>query len=368
MSKSLTRKLLLVAVMILLGIGIIMVYSTSSLHVNKAVKATADEYSYLRRHSLFAGLGVLVLMAAARFPYQYLVRFAYPILGLSIAVLVVLLIPGVGSTAGGATRWISLGPVSFQPSECAKLGLIIFLAYYLHKQSDTIRSFLSGYAVPTAITGVMCMLVLAQPDFGAAFALMALLYTMLFVGGARLRYLVGSVVLIMPVAYSLIVSSPYRLRRITAFLDPWSDPMNTGFHIIQSYLAFGSGGLLGQGLGNSRQKLFYLPESHTDFILSVIGEELGLIGVAGVIVLFFIVIACGIRIAYTARDSQGLYLALGLVSLIGMQAVLNMGVVMGMLPTKGLTLPFLSYGGTSLMVSCAAVGILLNISSQSSAS
>jgi cell division protein FtsW len=213
----------------------------------------------------------------------------------------------------------------------------------------------------------MCVLVLLQPDFGGAFILMGLLFIMLFVGGARLSHLAASVIALAPLVYGLIITSPYRLRRITAFLDPWSDPLDSGFHIIQSFLAFGSGGLLGQGLGNSRQKLFYIPEAHTDFILSVVGEELGLAGVLIVVLLFAVLIVCGIMIAYRARDPQGLFLSLGIVSLIGLQAFINMGVVMGMLPTKGATLPFISYGGTSLLVSLAAVGILLNISAQARA-
>jgi cell division protein FtsW len=278
-----------------------------------------------------------------------------------------LFIPGVGVTIGGATRWIHAGPVSIQPSECAKLGLIIYLSYFLFKKRARIRELSTGYLPPVALTVVMCILVLAQPDFGAAFALMALLFIMLFVGGARLSHQVGSLIALAPIVYGLIITSPYRLRRITAFLDPWSDPKDSGFHIIQSYLAFGSGGLLGQGLGNSRQKLSYLPESHTDFILSVVGEELGLAGVLGIVVLFILVVGCGIWIAYHARDLHGLFLALGIISLLGVQAFINMGVVMGILPTKGATLPFISYGGTSLLVNLAAVGIMVNISSQSRA-
>jgi len=235
------------------------------------------------------------------------------------------------------------------------------------KKRQRIREFSTGYVPLVLVTGVMSILVLLQPDFGGAFMFMALFFLMLFVGGARLSHLAGSVIALAPVIYALIISAPYRLRRILAFLDPWSDPQDAGFHIIQSYLAFGSGGLLGQGLGNSRQKLFYLPESHTDFILSVVGEELGLIGVLAVVLLFLVVVVCGIRIAYAARDLYGLYLALGITAFLGMQALVNMGVVMGLLPTKGATLPFVSYGGTSLVVSLTAVGILLNIGSQSRA-
>ncbi len=363
-TRGLINKLLLIAVLTLLGIGIIMVYSTSSV---QALKASHDEYYFLKRQALFACAGMVVLMAMARTPYQYLMKFAYPILGTCIAGLVLVLVPGFGITVGGATRWIHAGAVSIQPSECAKLGLIVYLSYFLSKKRVKIRDFSTGYVPPVVLAGVMCILVMLQPDFGGAVTLMALLFIMMFVGGARLSHLAGSVIALAPVVYGLIISSPYRLRRITAFLDPWSDPKDSGFHIIQSYLAFGSGGLLGQGLGNSRQKLFYIPESHTDFILSVVGEELGLAGVLAIVILFVVLVICGIRIAYRARDLQGLFLALGIMSLLGMQAFINMGVVMGLLPTKGATLPFISYGGTSLMVSLAAVGILLNISSQARA-
>jgi cell division protein FtsW len=245
------------------------------------------------------------------------------------------------------------------------MALILYVSYFMAKKGQRIREFSTGFLPPVFLAGSMSALVVAQPDFGGAFLFMALLLLMMFVGGARLHHLAASLIALAPVVYMLVVSAPYRLRRITAFLDPWSDPTDTGFHIIQSYLAFGSGGLWGQGLGNSRQKLFYLPESHTDFILSVVGEELGFFGVAAVVVLFCILVTCGIRIAYATRNLYGLYLAFGLTALLGMQALVNMGVVMGLLPTKGTTLPFISYGGTSLLVSLTAVGILLNIGSQS---
>ena len=363
-NKVIINKLLLIAVLSLLGMGIIMVYSTSSIQV---LKPSHNEYYFLKRQVIFACLGLVILVAASRFPYQYLVKWSYAILGVCIVGLASLLVPGVGVTVGGATRWIHAGVLSIQPSECAKLGLIIYLSYIISKKRERIRDFSTGYVPPVVFTSVLCVLVLLQPDFGGAFILMALLFIMLFVGGARLSHLVGSVIALAPLVYGLIITSPYRFRRITAFLDPWADPQDSGFHIIQSFLAFGSGGLLGQGLGNSRQKLFYIPEAHTDFILSVVGEELGLAGVLAIVLLFVLLIICGITIAYRARDPQGTFLSLGIISLLGLQASINMGVVMGLLPTKGATLPFISYGGTSLLVSLAAVGILLNISSQARA-
>jgi len=350
--------------MVLLSIGVIMVYSTSSI---SALKSYHDEYYFLKKQILFASLGMLILMAVARFPYQYLARFVYPILALCFSGLALLFVPDIGMCVGGATRWIRVGPLSIQPSECAKIGLIIYVSCFLYKKGEKIKKFSTGFLPPFIIAGLMSLLILRQPDFGAALSLMALLFILLFVGGARLFHLIMSLTLLVPLCVFLVLTSPYRFRRLTAYLDPWSDPTNSGFHIIQSYLAFGSGGPFGQGLGNGWQKLFYLPEAHTDFILSVVGEELGFLGVMAIIILFFFIIFFGIKISFRARDLLGTYMAIGLVSLIGLQALINMGVVMGLLPTKGSTLPFVSYGGTSLMVNLVGVGILLNISSQSRA-
>ena len=364
MTKRVTDNLLLLSVLALLSIGIVMVYSSSSIF---ALKSYHDEYYFLKKQLLFASLGILLLIAVARIPYQYLAKLAYPILGLSFVGLILVLVPEIGSRLGGSMRWFRFGPLSIQPAECAKLGLITYLSFFLYKKQNNIKNFSTGFFPPFIITGTMAVLVLCQPDYGSAFLLMALLFIMLFVGGARLFYLLLSLIFLAPLGFFLILNSSYRLRRFTAFLDPWSDPTNTGFQIIQSFIAFGSGGAFGLGLGNGRQKLFYLPEAHTDFIFSVVGEELGLLGVMIVITLFFIIIFCGIRISFRARDLLGTFLASGIVSLIGLQALVNMGVVMGLLPTKGSPLPFISYGGTSLMVNLVGVGILLNISSQSRA-
>jgi len=359
-----TDNLLILSVLALLSIGIIMVYSTSSI---LALKSHNDEYYFLKKQLVFASLGVLLLVAMARFPYQYLAKLAYPILAISILGLVLVLIPQLGSRLGGSMRWFRFGPVSLQPAECAKLGLIVYMSYYLTKKQQSIKAFSIGFLPPFIVTGTMALLILRQPDYGTAFLIITLLFIMLFVGGARLVHLLSSLLLLAPLGIYLILTSPYRFKRFISFLDPWSDPRNAGFQIIQSYLAFGSGGPLGVGLGNGGQKLFYLPEAHTDFILSVVGEELGFLGVMLVIALFLIVVFCGIKIAFRARDLLGTFLAVGLVSLIALQSVLNMGVVMGLLPTKGATLPFISYGGTSLVVNLVGVGILLNISSQSRA-
>jgi cell division protein FtsW len=364
MHKRITDTLLLSSVLALLGIGVIMVYSTSSI---TALRSYHDEYFFLKKELLYASLGILFLLIFARIPYQHLGKRAYLTLGLSFLGLLLVLVPGVGVCIGGAKRWIHCGPLSMQPAEFAKLGLIIYLSFFLYKKQENLKKFSTGLLPPLVITSIFSGLVLLQPDFGTTFLLVSLLFILLFVGGGRILHLALVLIVFGCVGIFLVVKSPYRLERVLSFLDPWKDPMGTGFQIIQSFIAFGTGGIFGQGLGNGKQKLFYLPEAHTDFIFSVLGEELGLIGVLIVISLFLIVIYCGIRIALRSRDYFGTYLAVGIISLVGLQAIVNMGVVMGLLPTKGTTLPFISYGGTSLMISLVGVGILLNISSQSRA-
>jgi cell division protein FtsW len=361
MSKRMTGTILLFSVLSLVSIGIIMVYSTSSIY---ALRSYHDEYYFLKKQIVFAIFGVLLLMAFARIPYQYWGKFAYFILAACTIALAVLYIPGIGVCLGGATRWLRFGPVAVQPSEGAKVGIVIYLSYFLAKKQENVKTFSLGFLPPFIITGTLALLLLCQPDFGTAFLLMTMLFILLFVAGARLWQLILSLLLLAPSGMLLILNSPYRLKRFLAFRDPWKDPTGSGFQIIQSYLAFGSGGLFGLGLGDGRQKLFYLPEAHTDFIFSVVGEELGLLGVMAIIILFIVVVFCGVSIAMRARDLFGTFLAVGLIALIGVQALLNMGVVMGLLPTKGSTLPFISYGGSSLAVSLAGIGILLNICSQ----
>jgi len=362
MNQRATDTLLLVSVLALLSIGIIMVYSTSSII---ALKFYQDEYYFLKKELIYAVLGIILILTFARIPYQYLGKKAHLILFLSFLALILVLIPGIGVCIGGSRRWVHFGPLSLQPAEFAKLGLVIYLSYFIYKKQDHIKTLSTGFLPPLIITGILSVLVLLQPDFGTTFLLVSLLFILLFIGGARIRYLLLVIIAFGGLGSLLVLKSPYRLERVMTFLDPWKDPTGAGFQIIQSFIAFGTGGVFGQGLGNGKQKLFYLPEAHTDFIFSVLGEELGLLGVLAVISLFSIVIFCGIKISLRSRDLFGTYLSIGIISLIGLQAIVNMGVVMGMLPTKGTTLPFISYGGTSLMVNMIATGILLNISSQS---
>ena len=348
-------------VCIMVSIGIIMVYSASSI---SAANRFGDSIHFLKRQSLFALIGFLLMLIVMKVRYQVLRRLSFPFFIGSIFLLMLVVIPGIGTTIGGSSRWFRIGPLSLQPSEIAKFALIIFFAASLSKKEKNVKSFSVGFLPHLVVTLLLCALVLLQPDFGTAVMLFSLFFILMFVAGGKIRYLASVCAVGAVGCYFLISSVGYRLNRISAYLNPWEDPTSTGFQIIQSFLAFGSGGLWGTGLGNGKQKLFYLPEAHTDFIFSIIGEELGFIGVLLIIFLFIALCFCGVRIALKAPDLFGTYLALGITSLIVLHAIVNLGVVMGLLPTKGSTLPFISYGGTSLVVNLTGVGILLNIASQ----
>lgn len=354
--------LILVPAILLFGLGLIFIYSASSY---LATQDFGDSCFYLKRQAFFGLLGIFLLIIAKNIPPHIYRMLAYPAIAVSLILLVIVLIPGIGFKVGGATRWIRLGAISIQPSELAKLSLAIYIAYSMSKKGPVMSSFSKGFLPHLIVVGLFMWLILIQPDFGTTVIIGCWLMILLFVGGLNVFQLLFIAVLSCPVAYWLIFSARYRLDRWTAFLHPWDDPQGLGYHIIRSFLAFGSGGILGVGLGNSKQKLLYLPEPHTDFILSIVAEELGFISVTVIIVLFSILIIRGIKISLNAPDLYSSYLALAISVLIGLQVIINMGVVMGMLPTKGLTLPFLSYGGSSLLVNLIGVGILLSISSRS---
>jgi cell division protein FtsW len=352
---------LLIVTLALVGFGIVMVYSTSAI---LAGDRFGDPYFFLKRQALYAGIGFVLMILMMFFPYKILKRFAYPILILCFLSLIAVLIPGIGHRAGGSMRWVKTQFFSFQPSEFSKLGLIIFLAYFLTKKEEKIRSFSFGFLPTIFLSGFVIALVWKEPDFGAALFLTAMVFLLLFISGARLIYIMGAVLVAFPVVYYFLMNVGYRYRRLMSFIRPWEDPTGNSFQIIQSFLSFGSGGLFGLGLGEGRQKLFFLPAPHTDFIFSIIGEELGLVGAMFVVLLFFILTLRGIHIGLSLEDRFGAYLALGITLMISLQAVINMGVVLGLLPTKGLTLPFISYGGTSLITNLIGVGILLHLSTQ----
>lgn len=353
-----TDRLLIISTLLLVVVGVVMVYSTSYI---VAMKRFGDEYFFVKKHLTYAVAGIVFMIIASRLPYEIYRKLAYPILILSALFLICIYIPGLGFTAGGARRWVRLGPIAFQPSEPAKLAVIFFLAYSLAAKNEKIKTFSPGFLPNILIPGIIISLVIMEPDLGTSMAIASIVFILNFAAGVRLRYLLGMMLLALPALWVVINNFSYMMTRIMIFLDPWKDPEGKGFQMVQSFLAFGAGGLYGAGLGDGKQKLFFLPEAHTDFILSVIGEELGLIGVSTVIAFYVLFLVCGVRIALRAKDLHGQYLALGLTFMVVLQAALNMAVVMGMLPPKGLPLPFISYGGTSLMVNLAAVGIMLNI-------
>jgi cell division protein FtsW len=358
--KGFDTTILLLAV-VLTCFGVVMVYSSSSI---MAAKRFGDGFFFLKRQGLFAAAGFLLMAAAMHLDYHQLRRFAVPFFLLCMVLLVAVLIPGIGSHAGGASRWIRLPGFKVQPAELAKLGLVLYMAHSLSKKGEKIKSFKLGFTPYMVVLAVLLLLLLLQPDLGSAVTLALVATAMMLVAGTRVTYVASMGILALPFLYYAVMNVDYRRKRILAFLNPWEDPTNTGFQIIQSWIAVGTGGLFGNGLGEGKQKLFYLPEAHTDFIFSVIGEELGFMGVLVVAAMFLVLVLRGVRTALGAPDDFGRYLAFGVTLLLGLQAFVNIAVVLGLLPTKGLALPFVSYGGTCLITTLAAVGILLNVSSQ----
>lgn len=353
--------MLLIPTVVLLALGLVVVYSASS---NLAALRLNDGYHFLKRQAFYCVLGLLMMITLRNVPERYLHRGAYPLLGLSLLLLLALHIPGLGLHAGGATRWLRLGGLAFQPSELAKFSLAVFLACSMAKKGPEMSTFTKGVLPHIVLTGILMLLILSQPDLGTTVIIAAWTFVMLFIGGARLWQLAVLAAAAIPPLIYMVMNTEYRVKRLMAFLDPWEDPQGIGFQIIHSFLAFGSGGLLGVGLGNSKQKLFYLPEPHTDFALSIAAEEMGFVGVALITILFGVLIMRGIYIALNARDLYASYLAFGLSFFLGLQVLINMCVVMGLLPTKGLTLPFISYGGSALVMNLMAVGILMRISAK----
>ncbi len=348
-------------ILLLLALGVAMVYSSGAIY---AADVWGDEMHYIRRHVVFAALGLAALSVTASIPYQKWKPWTYPLLGVVVFLLILVLVPGVGTTMGGATRWLNLGPVHLQPSELAKLALVTYLAYSLEKKQSHIETFSVGILPHLVFAGFVLLLILAEPDFGTTMTVAALLFVMLFIAGVRLVHLLGLMAVGAPVAWLVLMGAEYRRARITAFLDPWANQADGAFQLIQSLLAFRAGSVTGAGLGESAQKLFYLPSAHTDFIFSVIGEEFGLLGVGVVVLLFGVFVYRSVRVCADAPDLFGKLLGMGLAILIGMQASIHMGVVLGLLPTKGLTLPLISYGGSSLVLTLAMLGILLNVTAQ----
>ncbi len=352
---------LLMTGLALLAIGLVMVTSAS---ISIADRNLSSPFYYLQRQAVFIALGLV----AAWFVYQ--VRLVYweksgmALLGISLLLLVLVLVPGVGKEVNGSTRWISLGMFNLQVSEAVKLFLIIYVAGYLVRHGEAVRTSILGFIKPMLMVGLAAMLLLLEPDFGATVVIIGTVLGMMYLGGVRFMQFVSFLGLFGAAALLLVVTSPYRMERLTSFMNPWADPFDSGFQLTQSLIAIGTGGWFGTGLGGSVQKLFYLPESHTDFLFAVLSEELGFVGVCTIIVLYSMLFYRAIRIALMAEkcgNRFAAYLAYGIGIWMAMQAVINMGVNMGMLPTKGLTLPLMSYGGSSLIICCMAIGLLLRI-------
>ncbi|HJZ86717.1 MAG TPA: putative lipid II flippase FtsW [Polyangia bacterium] len=348
---------LFAAAVALVVLGIVMSYSASAVY---AAQKYHDAAYFLERDLVYTVLGALGLWYGARTDFSAWRRWAYPMLVLAMALLFAVLL--VGARMNGAARWFRLGPLSLQPAEPAKFALVVWLSYSLAKKAEKVRIFAIGFLPHLVVAGLMAALLLRQPDFGTAAILGLVTLLMLLVAGTKISYIVVAILGAAPLCWKVVTGTPWRLRRMLAFLDPWPHRHDVGYQITESLISVGSGGISGFGLGDGRQKLFFLPEAHTDFILAILGEELGLIGITLVVVLFGILVWRGLRAAYRAREPFGAYLAFGITALFGVQALTNMGVVLGSLPTKGLTLPLVSYGGSSLATTMFMAGVLLNVS------
>lgn len=345
------------ATIALLGFGVVMVYTSS---VIEAATVFRDSQYFLRRQAIYAGAGLAIMLFVSRIDYHRLKPFTYPILAV-VTGLMILSVAGFGHTGGGAARWLKLGPINVQPSEAAKLALILWLAYSLEKKRERMKSFSIGMLPHFLMAGFLMLLCLKQPDFGGAVVLLFLTFALLFVAGARLGYLLGAAMLGSLFAAWAVRFTSYRWERMLAWFNMSEHRQDLAYQPFQSVMSFGSGGAFGLGLGQGLQVL-YLPEAHTDFISAIIGEELGFVGILALCGMYLLIVARGVRTALAAEDEYGSYIAFGISVLFGAQALVNLSVAMAMLPTKGLTLPFVSYGGSSLLVSCAAMGVLLNVS------
>ncbi len=349
---------LIALVLLLVSIGLIMVLSASGV---VAERMNGDKYFFFRRQLLFAGLGGVVLAVLAGVPRDLINKMQYPLLFGALILVLITLTP-LGTKVNGASRWISLRVISVQPLEIAKIALALYLAYFMSAKQELIKTFSRGVIPPFAVTGLFCILLLGQPDFGGAAVMAMILFFMCLMGGTRLIYLAVSLAMAIAGATALVIHSPYRARRLTAFLDPFKDAQDSGYQLVQSFYALGSGGFFGVGMGASTQKMFYLPEAHNDFIMAVLGEELGFLGISVVMLLFALMFARCYRIVLGQKELRDRMTAFALSLILALGAVLNLAVVMGMAPPKGVAMPFLSYGGSSLLCSLICVGLLLNYS------
>lgn len=349
---------LLTGTLILAGFGLIMVLSSSGI---MAERVYDDKYYFFKRQLMFTGVGLAAMLACMQIPRKVLYGLTYLWVALAVLLLGLCLSP-FGVSVNGAARWINLGPVNLQPLEFAKVALVLYLAYFFARKQDMVQTFSVGFLPPFIVTGFLCGLLLLQPDFGGAVVLSGLLFFMCMVGGTRFSYLFLSLMFGAGAGWLLITSSPYRLKRWTAFLDPFASAQNEGYQLVQSLYAFGSGRWFGTGIGAGKQKLFFLPEAHNDFIMAVAGEELGFIGLS----LFFVAITFflyrAFRVCLLQEDLQDRFTAFGVTCIVALGMILNLAVVLGTVPPKGVAMPFISYGGSSLTLSFICAGILLNLS------
>lgn len=352
------RRGLLIVTSLLVAIGVVMVYSSSAIY---AKEIYGDAAYFLKRHLMYLAIGIVCFFAVLGIEEGKIRRFSKPLMLIMLLMLVVVLVPGIGSKVSGARRWFRFGMFSFQPSELAQLAVILYFADMLTRKRSLLQDFFKGVLPALMVLGLSVALMLAEPDLGTSLATAVVALMLLFVAEVRWKILLPLFLSAVPVVAALIIAKPYRMRRVMAYLNPWADPEGSGFQLIQSLVALGSGGLLGVGLGESRQKLFYLPAAHTDFIFSVIGEELGFFGTTAVLVLFGFLCWYGIRLALGAPDPFGMMAALGIVMLLALETLVHVGVSTGAIPTKGLPLPFISYGGTALIVNLVSIAVLLNV-------
>ena len=352
---------LITVILFLVGLGLVLVASSS---ISVAAKTYGEQLHFFWRQLIAVGVGLFCALVIMKIPLLIWHRLNMYLLILGVLLLVLVLVPGLGKEVNGSMRWIRFGTFSLQSSELVRIIMIIYLAGYLLRHGEKLRQSLTGFIIPIGVVTVLAALLLLEPDYGTAVVFFAAALGMLFIGGVPLSRFFAWVMVAGMALVTLALGSAYRLQRLVSFMDPWSDPDNSGFQLIQALVAFGRGDWLGVGLGSSVQKLFYLPEAHTDFIFAVLAEELGLIGSVTVILLFFFIVWRSFVIAQVAEQLDkkfAAYLAYGIGLMIGIQAFINLGVNMGLLPTKGLTLPFVSYGGNSVVSNCILIGLLLRI-------
>lgn len=356
--------ILLLVICCLIVFGALMIFSASAV---LAKNKYGYSYYFLSRQLIFLGLGCIAMAVCRRIDYHWWARLCAPLLIINLCLLVLVLVPGFGHQAGGANRWLQTPFFTIQPGELCKLVMVIYIGSYLANSDNQMRDFSRGLLPPLLVLMLFVGLLMLEPDFGTSVLLLLLVVMLCWIGGARVIHLLSLGLLAVPAIVLVVYRSPYRLKRIMSFLDPWKDPLGSGFQVIQSMMALGVGGVNGVGLGDGKQKLFFLPEPHTDFIVASIGEEMGFLGICFLILSVLVLLVTGVRIALASRDRFGMLLAVGLTFLVVVQMLVNMGVTMGVLPTKGLTYPFLSYGGTSLLISFTAMGILMNVCRQEEA-